>query len=277
MLRSGSGKSWLLAHSGALLLSVHIAIAQEQDSGAVTTSQSRKRAEIHVGFVVMGAIALLTGLVALRRAVVCRKSALSKEQSGSIATLGEDVDIEACAVAVHMDQANNQYALSSLQAKYIQHVIASLPTGCEWVEPDEPVKVHEPFPELLTLPRVSKASAERAMCDPGQVISPKLAKKKLRSKTLSKQGSNGPVEHVPSKRKKVIAKVEKKRVHKDDKTLDSLPVRKRPSTSSREQGNSTFLKIPASSTRDPLDIDPVIDHSASQDIGNAASKCRGSS
>lgn len=277
-LGRGTCKSWPLLYSAALLLSVRIAIAQEQDSGAVTTSRSRKRAEIHVGFVIMGVIALLTGLVALRRAVVCRKYALTKDQSDSTATPSKDVDIEACTVTLHLDQADNQYALSSLQAKYIQHIITSLPTGCEFVEPDESVKVHEPFAELLKLPRVSIVSEEKAMVDPGETTSPKLAKKKLRPKTLSKQGSNGTMEHAPSKKKKVIAKVDKKRVHKEHKTLDSLPVQKSLSAPSRGQCNSTFLKAPGLSPRDHLDTDSHIGRSASEDMStHAPSKCSGSS
>jgi len=290
-LGRGTCQSWQLLHSGALLLAVHISSAQEQDSGAVTTSHSRKRAEIHVGFVIMGVIALLTVLVALKRAVVPRMSmtrmarnfALTKDQSVAAATPSKDVDIEACTVTLHIDQADNQYALSSLQAKYIQDIITSLPTGCDFVESDEAkdsreaLQAKEPFAELLKLPVVSIVS-EEAMVDPGKTKSPKPAKKKLRPKKLSKQGSNGTMEHALSKKKRVIAKVDGKRVHKEHKTLDSLPVQRSMSTLSSAQGNSTFLKVPAPSPEDHLDTDSHIGHSASEDIStHAPSICSGSS
>lgn len=244
-------------YSGALLLSVRVSFAQEQESGVATISESRDSAEKHVGLVIIGVVALLTGLVALRRAVVCRKYASTKDQSDSTTTPSKDVDIEACTVTPHVDQADNQYAPSSLQAKYIQHIITSLPTGCEFVEPDEAVKASEEG----ILRRESQA-----MVDPGETKSPKLGKKKLRPKTLSKQGSNGTTEHAPSKKKRVIAKVEKKRVHKDHKTLDSLPVQKSLSTPSTGQSNSKFLKVPGPSPRGHLDTDSHTDQSASEDM-----------
>lgn len=291
-------RSLPLLYSGALLLSVRFTIAQQQDSGAATTSQSREQqtAEVHVGFVIMGALALLTGLVALKRAAACRTYALTKDQSESRSTPSQDVDIEACTVTLHIDQADNQYALSSLQAKYIQDIITSLPTGSEFVEPDEGVKVNEPFAELFKLPIVSVVS-EEAMADSGETKSPKSAKKKSRHKTLSKQGSDGvmeqksskkkmlpkqesscTIEHTPSKKSKVTAKVDRQRFHKGRKALDSLPVQKSLSTPSRAQCNSTFLKIPGSSPNDHLDTDSHIDHCASEDLSaHVPSMCRGSS
>lgn len=292
-LGRGTCQSWQLLHSGALLLAVHISSAQEQDSGAVTTSHSRKRAEIHVGFVIMGVLALLTVLVALKRAVVPRMSmtrmarnfALTKDQSVAAATPSKDVDIEACTVTLHIDQADNQYALSSLQAKYIQDIITSLPTGCDFVESDEAkdsreaLQAKEPFAELLKLPVVSIVS-EEAMVDPGKTKSPKPAKKKLRPKKLSKQGSNGTMEHALSKKKRVIAKVDGKRVgsQRAQDAGTSLPVQRSMSTLSSAQGNSTFLKVPAPSPEDHLDTDSHIGHSASEDIStHAPSICSGSS
>lgn len=260
-------------YSGALLLSVRISFAQEQESGVATISESRDGAEKHVGLVIMGVVALLTGLVALRRAVVCRKYASTKDQSDSTATPSKDVDLEACTVTPHIEQSEKQCAPSSLQAKYIQHIITSLPTGCEFVEPDEVVKATDSFAELLKLPSVSIVSEEgilrresQAIVDPGETKSPKLGKKKLRLKTLSKQGSNGTIEHAPSKKKRVVAKVERKRVHKEHKTLDSLPVQKSLSTPSTGQSNSKFLKVPGPSPRGHLDTDSHTDQSASEDM-----------